>query len=123
MKIAIPTLGENVNQHFGRSENFTIFDAEEGKIVGKEIISAAGFHHQHGYLAGLLNSAGATVVITDGINQGAISALKDFGFEVLTGATGEAQTVAELYAIGEFTLANTIYGRHYDYHISDEFVH
>lgn len=101
MKIAIPTLGENVNQHFGRSEDFTVFDVEEGKIIGKEIISAAGFHHQHDHLAGLLNSAGTTVVITGGIGPGAISALQDVGFEVLTGATGQAQTVAELYALGE----------------------
>ena len=101
MKIAIPTLGESVNQHFGRSEDFTVFDVEEGKIVGKEIISSAGFHHQHDHLAGLLNSAGATVVITGGIGTGAISVLQDMGFEVLSGATGEAQTVAELYALGE----------------------
>ena len=103
MKIAIPTLGESVNQHFGRSEDFTVFDVEEGKIVGKEIISAAGFHHQHDHLADLLNSAGATVIITGGIGPGAISALQDVGFEVLTGATGEAQIVAELYALGEFS--------------------
>lgn len=101
MKIAIPTLGESVNQHFGRCENFTVFDVEEGKIVGKEIISTAGFHHQHSHLAVLLNSAGATVIITGGIGPGAISALQNVGFEVLTGATGEAQTVAELYALGE----------------------
>lgn len=118
MKIAIPAQDELVNQHFGRSESFAVFELSDGKVTDKKIISAANLQHQHGHLATLLQEEGVSVVITGGIGQGAIDALQQKGFQVLTGAKGGLDAVVELYAKGEFESSASVCNHHHgdDHH-------
>ena len=52
MKIAVTYDNGNIFQHFGRTENFKVYDVEDGKVVGSEIVGSGGTGH--GALAGLL---------------------------------------------------------------------
>ena len=93
MKIAIPNNGDMVNQHFGMSKSFVIATIDDKKILSLEEISSAELTHQHQGLADLLVKQGATVVISGGIGEGAISGLKQNDLEVIKGASGEYKNV------------------------------
>lgn len=101
MKIAIPYDNGQVNPHFGKSREFIIFETDGGKITGKKIVSTQDLCHNHDGLAGLLKDEGVKVVITGGIGNSMVVALQHLGFTIVTGASGDASTVAEDYANGK----------------------
>ena len=46
MKIAVTYDNGNVFQHFGRTEQFKVYDVEDGKIVSSEIMGTNGIGHE-----------------------------------------------------------------------------
>jgi predicted Fe-Mo cluster-binding NifX family protein len=69
MKIAIPTEGADIFQHFGKSENLTIVEIENSEIKNKSVINTEG--NQHGQLPAFLASKGINTVIAGGMGDGA----------------------------------------------------
>jgi len=106
MKIAMPYADGVVNPHFGQSREFIIFEADGKQITGSKIINNEDFCHNHEGLAGLLKSQGVEVVITGGVGRPMVNALRMMGFEVVTGASGEAAKVAADYLNGTLKTAN-----------------
>ncbi len=82
-KIAIPTVGDQVNPHFGRSEAFTILTIQDQKVVSQEVLATSDYKHQHEGIAQLLKSKGVETAICGGIGPGAITGLENAGIEVL----------------------------------------
>ncbi len=99
MKIAVTYDNGQVFQHFGRTENFKVYEVENQKVVSSEIIGSNGTGH--GALAGLLAEAGIDVLICGGIGGGAQSALEEAGIELVAGASGNTDEVIETYLRGE----------------------
>lgn len=131
-KIAIPTEGEIVNAHFGRSQAFTIFEVQDGRITGEELVDAKGFEHKHDNTAQLLKFKGVEAVICGGIGPGAITGLENAGLEVLRGASGPVRNVAQSYADGTFVSTNAVcnhshddgyHGHSHDHHDQDHHNH
>lgn len=56
MKIAVTYDNGNVFQHFGKTENFKVYQVEDGKVLSSEVMSSNGTGH--GALAGLLAEQG-----------------------------------------------------------------
>ena len=56
MKIAVTYDNGNVFQHFGKTENFKVYEVEDNKVVSSEVIGSNGTGH--GALAGLLAEQG-----------------------------------------------------------------
>ena len=54
MRIAVTYENGQVFQHFGHTEQFKIYEVEDGKIVSSEVIGSDG--QGHGALAGLLSN-------------------------------------------------------------------
>ena len=52
MKIAVTYENGQVFQHFGHTEQFKLYDTEDGKIIGTEIVGTGD--SVHGALAGFL---------------------------------------------------------------------
>lgn len=69
MIVAVATDGENVSEHFGKCENFTLFDIEASSVKNKKAISTVG--NQHGDLPPFLKSQGVKVAILGGLGAGA----------------------------------------------------
>ena len=65
MKIAVTYDNGEVFQHFGHTEQFKVYEVEDGKIVSSEVIDTNG--SGHGALAGLLAEQGIDVLICGGI--------------------------------------------------------
>ena len=53
MKIAVTYDNGNIFQHFGKTENFKVYEVEDNKVVSSEVIGSNGTGH--GALAGLLS--------------------------------------------------------------------
>ena len=59
MKIAVTYKAGQIFQHFGHTEQFKIYDIEDGKIVSSGVIDTNG--SGHGALAGLLAALGVEI--------------------------------------------------------------
>ena len=110
MKIAVTYENGEVFQHFGHTEEFKVYEVEDGKVVSSRIIGSDG--NGHGALAGLLSDRAVDVLICGGIGGGAQAALAEQGIELCAGASGSADEAVEAYLRGE--LVNT--GANCDHH-------
>ncbi|MGN0335840.1 MAG: NifB/NifX family molybdenum-iron cluster-binding protein [Lachnospiraceae bacterium] len=117
MKIAVTYENGEVFQHFGHTEQFKVYEVENGKIVASEVLSAGG--SGHGALAGLLSMAGVDVLICGGIGGGARNALAEAGIELYPGACGNADAQVEAFLAGSLNYdPNTMcnhHGRRHDH--------
>ena len=103
MRIAVTYENGQVFQHFGHTEEFKIYEVEDGKVTGTEIIGSNGSGHSA--LAALLDERKIDVLICGGIGGGAQAALAERGNELCAGAKGDADQAMEAYLRGE--LVNT----------------
>lgn len=104
MIIAIATEGENVSGHFGRCENFTLFEIFESTIKNKNNLNTS--ENQHGALPAFLKSQGVQVVILGGLGSGAKQGLVANGIEVIAGISGNIDTVINQYLAGNLESGN-----------------
>ncbi|MBO4838014.1 MAG: FKBP-type peptidyl-prolyl cis-trans isomerase [Lachnospiraceae bacterium] len=110
MKIAVTYENGEVFQHFGHSEQFKVYEIENGQVISSEIVSAEGSGHSA--LASLLAGRQIGVLICGGIGGGAQAALEQEGIELCAGAAGNADEAVAAYLRGE--LENT--GANCDHH-------
>ena len=73
MRIAVTYENGEIFQHFGHTEQFKVYDAENGKIVSSEVVDTNG--SGHGALAGVLSALHVDALICGGIGGGAQAAL------------------------------------------------
>ena len=95
MKIAVTYDDGEIFQHFGKTEFFKVYEAEDNQIISSEVIGSNGTGH--GALAGLLADQGIDVLICGGIGGGAKHALADAGIRVFAGVSGKADDAAEAF--------------------------
>ena len=98
MKIAVTYDNGNIFQHFGKTENFKVYEVEDNQVVSSEVIGSNGTGH--GALAGLLSEQGVDVLICGGIGGGAQNALASVGIKHLGGCQGDADANVEAYLNG-----------------------
>lgn len=98
MRLAIPYDNGQVFQHFGRSEQFKIYDIQDGKVLNEQVVGTGGTGH--GALAGLLANGGVDTLICGGIGGGAINALAQAGITVYAGAQGSCNACVEALIAG-----------------------
>ena len=65
MRIAVTYENGQIFQHFGHTEQFKLYEVEDGKITGSEVVDTNG--SGHGALAGFLMQHGINTLICGGI--------------------------------------------------------
>ena len=120
MKIAVTYDNGNVFQHFGKTENFKVYDVENDRVISSEIIGSNG--SGHGALAGLLAGQNVDVLICGGIGGGAQAALAEAGIELCAGAQGNTDQAVEAYLKGELVSSgvNCDHHHHEDGHSCED---
>ncbi len=93
MRIAVTYEDGNIFQHFGHSEQFKLYDVEEGKIVNTQVVDTNG--QGHGALAGFLTGAKVDVLICGGIGGGAQNALAQAGIQLYGGVAGSCDAAVD----------------------------
>ncbi|MBR2781338.1 MAG: DUF134 domain-containing protein [Eubacteriaceae bacterium] len=99
MRIAVTYENGEIFQHFGHTEQFKLYDIEDGKIVNEQIVDTNG--SGHGALAGFLQAVKAEALICGGIGMGAQTALADAGIRLYAGVRGSADEAAKSLAEGK----------------------
>ena len=96
MRIAVTYENGNVFQHFGHTEQFKLYDVENGQIVCSQIVDTNG--SGHGALAGFLKAAEVDALICGGIGMGAQMALAEAGIKLYGGVQGSADEAVKALA-------------------------
>ena len=97
MRIAVTYENGQIFQHFGRTEQFKLYDIADGKIINEQVVGTNGAGH--GALAGFLKNAQVDVLICGGIGGGAQMAMQEAGIALYGGNIGNAdETVAAFLA-------------------------
>ena len=113
MKIAVTYLNGEIFQHFGHTEQFKIYDVQDGKVVRTEIVGTNG--SGHGALAGLLYALHVDALICGGIGGGAQNALAQHGIQLYGGASGNADNAVNALISGNLAF-NPDVREHHDHH-------
>jgi len=111
MKIAATFENGQIFQHFGRTEQFKVYNVEDGKILSSEVVGTGG--EGHGALAGVLRSLGVDVLLCGGIGAGAQNALKESGIQFYGGVQGNVDRAVESYIAGKLVYDPNV---HCDHH-------
>lgn len=114
MKIAVTYENGQVFQHFGHTEQFKVYEVENGKIVKSEIVDTNG--QGHGALAEFLLNGGVEVLICGGIGGGARNALGEAGIELYPGAQGDADAQVESFIAGTLNYDPNTTCSHHEHH-------
>ncbi len=99
MRVAVTYEDGKVFQHFGRTQQFKVYEVEDKKIISSEVMGSDGIGHEA--LAFLLADRDIDVLICGGMGAGAQAALAEAGLEVCAGAEGDADAAVEAYLRGE----------------------
>ena len=117
MKIAVTYENGQIFQHFGHTEQFKVYDVEDGKIVSKTIVDTEG--QGHGALAGLLTVIGADILICGGIGGGAQMALASAGIQLYGGVNGSCDDAVEAFLANDLGYNPNVKCDHHDHEHSE----
>lgn len=99
MRIAVTYENGQIFQHFGHTEQFKLYDVENGKIINEEVVSTMG--SGHGALAGFLKINAVDALICGGIGGGAQNALAQSGIKLYGGVSGSADEAVKALIKGD----------------------
>ena len=114
MRIAVTYENGNIFPHFGRTEQFKLYDVADGRITASRVVGTDG--QGHGALAELLRQLGADILICGGIGGGAQSALAAAGIRLYGGVSGSADAAVQALLDGSLVFDPEV---HCDHHGHD----
>lgn len=112
-KIAVPTNGGNVAQHFGRCPEYTIFDVDGCDIKNSKVIDNPG--HEPGFLPKYLHDLNVDIVLAGGMGRRAFDLFKKNNIEVVTGARGTVEDSVKAYLNNELDTESDICDHGHDH--------
>ena len=100
MKIAVPTRGGVVDNHFGHCDHYTIFTVNDGEVKMKEILpSLQGCGCKSGVVF-VLRQKGVQVMLAGNIGEGAKNVLESNEIKVIRGCSGDIDKLVSDYLAG-----------------------
>ncbi len=114
MKIAVTYENGNVFPHFGHTQQFKVYEIENEKICGMQIVDTEG--NGHGALAGMLSDLKVDTVICGGIGAGAQAALAQAGIRLYGGVAGSADEAVGALLAGNLAFDPDVHCNHHGHH-------
>lgn len=111
MKIAVTYENGNVFPHFGHTEQFKVYDIEDGKISSTQIVNTNG--NGHGALAGMLSALKVDTLICGGIGAGAQTALAQAGIRLYGGVSGSTDEAVNSLLAGSLSYNPNVHCSHH----------
>ena len=101
MKVAIPTRGNVVDDHFGHCEAYTVFSIDENKkIIGSEMLPSPQGCGCKSDIASVLQQKGVSVMLAGNMGGGALNVLNSHGIDVYRGCSGDVRQLTEAFLLG-----------------------
>lgn len=113
MRIGVTYENGEIFQHFGHTEQFKLYDVEDGKVTGSQVVDTNG--QGHGALAGFLTQAKVDALICGGIGGGAQNALAEMGIKLFGGVSGSADEAVEAYLAGNLNYNPAVHCSHHEH--------
>lgn len=113
-KIAVTYENGQVFQHFGRTQQFKVFEVEGERILSETILNAN--EEGHAALAGQLREEAVDTVICGGLGMGMLNALQSSGIVVCANVSGDVDEAVKEYLAGTLvysTEAHACGGHHH----------
>lgn len=101
LKIAVPTQGQQIDNHFGHCETYSIFTIDENKQISKkEIIPSPQGCGCKSNIASTLAQIGVTIMLAGNMGNGALNVLTNHHIKVFRGVTGNVNEAISAYLKG-----------------------
>lgn len=101
MKIALPSLRNEIDAHFGHCEYFTVFTiSDKNEIIAEDKIDSPAGCGCKSNIALTLAQMGVTHLLAGNMGQGAVNILGMNGIQVLRGCSGNVKDVAQRWLAG-----------------------
>lgn len=117
MKIAVTHENGLIFQHFGHTEQFKIYDIQNGAIVNSQVVDTNG--QGHGALSSFLKSLNIEVLICGGIGGGAQMALADAEIRLYGGVSGSCDEAVSALLSGNLGYNPNVKCNHHDHEHGD----
>ena len=102
MKVAVPTRGNLVDDHFGHCEAYTVFTVgASNQIEGTEMLPSLQGCGCKSNIAAVLQQLGVTVMLAGNMGNGALNVLNNHSINVYRGCSGNVRQLAEAYLQGK----------------------
>ena len=100
MKIAVPTRGGVVDNHFGHCDHYTIFTVNDGEVKMKEILPSPQGCGCNSGVVFVLRQKGVQVMLAGNIGEGAKNVLESNEIKVIRGCSGDIDKLVSDYLAG-----------------------
>ena len=116
-KIAIPTRSDQVDEHFGHCEYYTIITFDEKNNEKERVVleSPAGCGCKSN-IAGTLSQLGVSTMLAGNIGAGARNVMAHSGIEVLGGFSGDINNAVSLWLKGDLENTDLTCSEHEHHH-------
>jgi predicted Fe-Mo cluster-binding NifX family protein len=102
MKIALPTRGNVVDDHFGHCEMYSVYNIDENnKIISSAILPSPQGCGCKSNIATVLKELGVSVMLAGNMGNGALNVLQSHGIDVYRGCSGDVLQVTEAFLSGK----------------------
>jgi len=116
MKIAVPTRNNNVDDHFGHCEFYTIYSIDDEKnVTNKEVMPSPQGCGCKSNIAGVLRQEGVSLMLAGNMGEGAFQMLNMHGIKVIRGCNGNTDTLLKEY-LEDKVIDNGELCAHHDHH-------
>lgn len=103
-KVAVPTRGNVVDDHFGHCEYYTVFTVgADNKIDRAEMLESPQGCGCKSNIASVLRDKGVTVMLAGNMGAGALNVLTRHGIDVRRGCSGNVHQLVESYLAGRIS--------------------
>ena len=118
MKIAVTYENGQIFQHFGHSEQFKLYDIDNGNITNSAVVNTNG--SGHGALAGFLQGLKVDVLLCGGIGGGAVTALSQANVRLFAGISGDADKAVNDFLAGKLVSSSDANCDHHGEHHGED---
>ncbi len=104
MKIALPSNGKEIEDHFGHCQYFTIFTVDDdNKIISEDTLTPPPGCGCKSSIVPQLAGMGVSQMLAGNMGGGAVNVLASHGIKVVRGCTGNTRAVAEAWLAGKIS--------------------
>ena len=108
MKIALPSNGTEVDEHFGHCRCFTIFEVDDANnIASEETLTPPPDCGCKSSIVPQLARMGVSVMLAGNMGGGAVNVLASNGIKVIRGCAGNVHEVARAWLAGSLNDSGT----------------
>jgi predicted Fe-Mo cluster-binding NifX family protein len=102
MKIALPSNGSQIDEHFGHCQCFTILTVnDDNEIASEETLTPPPGCGCKSNIVPQLAGMGVSVMLAGNMGGGAVSILGSHGIQVIRGCSGDVREVAQAWLAGK----------------------